>query len=279
MIKQVFLKFVKRLRNDDFMGYAAQISFYLLVSLIPLLIMLAAFLGGSGIIDLGDLLEMLRSTKIFPDSTLTMVDSMFQGVTLPKQSIPVYIVLVIWFASRGIRAIMNAIHMTFRTRNSFSIPRHFLLSFFYTICFVLMIVLFMVLIVFGDRLFTFLSNTFHEQIFVSVIVTLIRYFIPLFMLLVFYTVLYRVIPGKDLRIRDVLPGSIGATIGSYVVSYIFSLFVSSATADYSAIYGGLSSIAVLCTWMWLFSLILILGSELNACVYEVKNDTTLISIY
>ena len=279
MIKQVFLKFVKRLRNDDFMGYAAQISFYLLVSLIPLLIMLAAFLGGSGIIDLGDLLEMLRSTKIFPDSTLTMVDTMFQGVTLPKQSIPVYIVLVIWFASRGIRAIMNAIHMTFRTRNSFSIPRHFLLSFFYTICFVLMIVLFMVLIVFGDRLFTFLSNTFHEQIFVSVIVTLIRYFIPLFMLLVFYTVLYRVIPGKDLRIRDVLPGSIGATIGSYVVSYIFSLFVSSATADYSAIYGGLSSIAVLCTWMWLFSLILILGSELNACVYEVKNDTTLISIY
>lgn len=279
MIKQVFLKFVKRLRNDDFMGYAAQISFYLLVSLIPLLIMLAAFLGGSGIIDLGDLLEMLRSTKIFPDSTLTMVDTMFQGVTLPKQSIPVYIVLVIWFASRGIRAIMNAIHMTFRTRNSFSIPRHFLLSFFYTICFVLMIVLFMVLIVFGDRLFTFLSNTFHEQFFVSVIVTLIRYFIPLFMLLVFYTVLYRVIPGKDLRIRDVLPGSIGATIGSYVVSYIFSLFVSSATADYSAIYGGLSSIAVLCTWMWLFSLILILGSELNACVYEVKNDTTLISIY
>ncbi|MBQ7059828.1 MAG: YihY/virulence factor BrkB family protein [Firmicutes bacterium] len=279
MIRQVFLRFVKRLRTDDFMGYAAQISFYLLVSLIPLLIMLAAVLGSSGFIDFDDLLLILRTTRIFPDSTLTLIETMFQGVTLPRQSIPVYIVLVVWFASRGVRAIMNGIHMTFRTRNSFSVPRHFFLSLFYTICFVLMIILFMGLIVFGGRVFTFLANTFQMQIFVSVLVTIIRYSIPLFALLVFYTILYRVIPGKELRIRDVLPGSIGATVGSYAVSQIFSLFVSSASAGYSAIYGGLASIAILCTWMWLFSLILILGSELNACVYEVRNDTTLISIY
>ena len=261
------------------MGYAAQISFYLLVSLIPLLIMLAALLGGSRIIELDSILEMLADTHIFPASTLSMIDSMFQGVTLPTQSIPIYIVLVIWFASRGIRAIMNAIHMTFRTRNSFSIPRHFMLSFFYTICFVLMIVLFMILIIFGDRLFNFLYETFKKQIFISMVARMIRYMVPLLFLLVFYTILYRVIPGKDLRIRDVLPGSIGATIGSYVVSLIFSLFVSQQTSNYSAIYGGLSSIAVLCTWMWLFALVLILGSELNACIYEVKNNTTLISIY
>ena len=234
MIRQVFLRFVKRLRTDDFMGYAAQISFYLLVSLIPLLIMLAAVLGSSGFIDFDDLLLILRTTRIFPDSTLTLIETMFQGVTLPRQSIPVYIVLVVWFASRGVRAIMNGIHMTFRTRNSFSVPRHFFLSLFYTICFVLMIILFMGLIVFGGRVFTFLANTFQMQIFVSVLVTIIRYSIPLFALLVFYTILYRVIPGKELRIRDVLPGSIGATVGSYAVSQIFSLFVSSASAGYSA---------------------------------------------
>ncbi|MBQ1367701.1 MAG: YihY/virulence factor BrkB family protein [Firmicutes bacterium] len=279
MIKIITFKFIKRLRTDDFMGYAAQISFYLLVSLIPLLIMMTALLGGSRIVELEMLLEILGDTHIFPASTLTMIDTMFQGVTLPTQSIPIYVILVIWFASRGIRAIMNAIHMTFRTRNSFSIPRHFLLSFFYTICFVLMIVLFVILIIFGDRLFTFLYQTFQKQIFISMIVRLIRYVIPLLFLLVFYTVLYRVIPGKELRIQDVLPGSIGATIGSYVVSLVFSLFVSRSTTNYSAIYGGLASIAILCTWMWLFALVLILGSELNACIYEVKNDTTLISIY
>ena len=279
MIKKVTFKFIKRLRTDDFMGYAAQISFYLLVSLIPLLIMLAALLSGSRLIDLGTLLDMLRDTRILPASTVTMIETMFQGVTLPSQSIPIYVVLVIWFASRGIRAIMNAIHMTFRTRSSFSLPRHFMLSFFYTICFVLMIMLFVILIIFGDRLSNFLYETFKKQIFISMIVRLIRYMVPLLFLLVFYTILYRVIPGKNLRIRDVLPGSIGATIGSYVVSLIFSLFVSNQNVSFSAIYGGLASIAILCTWMWLFSLVLILGSELNACIYEVKNDTTLISIY
>lgn len=279
MIRQIFLKFFKRLRTDDFMGYAAQISFYLLVSLIPLMIMFTAILSTSTFIDTSKIMDMLRESRIFPESALTTIDTMFRGVTLPTQSIPIYVVLVIWFASRGIRAIMNAIHMTFRTRNSFSIPKHFLLSFFYTICFVLIILLFTVLIVFGDRLFTFLSDTFQRQIFVSLVVKLIRYLVPLLFLFILYTIMYRVIPGKDLRILDVLPGSIGATLGSWGVSQIFSSFVSASTTNYSAIYGGLASIAVICTWMWLFALVLVLGSELNACVYEVKNNTTLISIY
>ena len=279
MIRQISLKFFKRLRTDDFMGYAAQISFYLLVSLIPLMIMFTALISRSALVDYTRILDMLRESHIFPDSALDTIDIMFKGVTLPNQSIPIYVLLVIWFASRGIRAVMNAIHMTFRTRNSFSIPKHFMLSFVYTICFVLMIVLFTVLIVFGDRLFTFLSATFQKQIFVSMVVRAIRYIIPLLFLFVLYTIIYRVIPGKELRIRDVLPGSIGATLGSYVVSLIFSVFVSQSTSNYSAIYGGLASVAVICTWMWLFSLVLVLGSELNACVYEVKNNTTLISIY
>ena len=279
MIRQISLKFFKRLRTDDFMGYAAQISFYLLVSLIPLMIMFTALISRSALVDYTRILDMLRESHIFPDSALDTIDIMFKGVTLPNQSIPIYVLLVIWFASRGIRAVMNAIHMTFRTRNSFSIPKHSMLSFFYAISFVLMIVLFTVLIVFGDRLFTFLSDTFQKQIFVSMVVRAIRYIIPLLFLFVLYTIIYRVIPGKELRIRDVLPGSIGATLGSYVVSLIFSVFVSQSTSNYSAIYGGLASVAVICTWMWLFSLVLVLGSELNACVYEVKNNTTLISIY
>jgi len=261
------------------MGYAAQISFYMLVSLIPLLIMLAYLLSQSGLIDMYGVLSLMRESRIFPDSALTLIESMFQGVTMPTQSLPIYAALVIWFASRGIRAIMNAIHMTFRTRDHFSIPVHFALSFLYTILFVVMVVLFTVLVIYGDKLFTLLSEALGTLFFVSYLAQFIRYLIPLGFLFVLYTAMYRVIPGKDLATSDVLPGSIAATIASFVVSQIFSVFATQSTTNYSAIYGGLSGIAIICTWMWLFSLVLILGSELNACVYEVKNDTTLVSIY
>ncbi|MBO6159150.1 MAG: YihY/virulence factor BrkB family protein [Firmicutes bacterium] len=278
-MKQVILKFIKRLRTDDLAGYAAQISFYLLVSMIPLMIMLTIVISNSRLMSADALMEMLRDSRLFPDQTIAQIEVMISGVTPSNRSLPIYLILLIWFASRGIRAIMNGIHMTFRTRNSFSIPKHFALSFLYTISFVLMTVLFEVLIVFGDKLFDFIAETYHIGILVSSIIKVIRYLVPLFFLFLLYTIMYKVIPGKELQIRDVLPGSIGATLGSYIVSQIFSYFVASSSAGYSNIYGGLASTAVICTWMWLFALVLILGSELNACVYEVKNNTTLISIY
>lgn len=279
MVKKVIYKFINRLMHDDFMGYAAQISFYMLVSMIPLLIMLGAGLSRLNIIDVEQLLEKLKLTNMFPESTITLISSMFESVTLPSGSVIGYVLLILWFASRGIRAVMNAIHMTFRTRNNFNIARHFGLSFLYTLLFVVIIMLFTVLIVYGDRLSSILAEALSQPVWVSVVMTVIRYLIPLLFLFFLYSLMYQVIPGKDLNFKSVLPGTILATLGSFIVSQIFSLFATNSLEGYSTIYGGLTGIAIICTWMWLFSLVLILGSELNACVYEVKHNTTLVSFY
>lgn len=261
------------------MGYAAQISFYMLVSLIPLILLIASFVSSSQLISFTFILDILSESHILPDTAISLIHNTLMDFKIPSGSIVFHLIIMLWFASRGTRAIMNAIHMTFRTRDEFPMVKHFLLSFFYTICFILMIILFAALIIFGDRLFELLSSTLKSSFLVSVLVKVIRYLIPLIFLLIFYTALYRVVPGKQLKIRSVLPGSILAALGSFLVSQLFSSFANTSISGFSAIYGSIASIAILCTWMWLFSLVLVLGSELNACVYEVKNDTTLVSIY
>ena len=274
MFKQLLEKLVLRLRYDDITAYAAQISFYLLLSLFPLLILLATALTQTDWINMEQLLQMLRSSNLFPDMALSVVENTFSELQLPTGSLSFYIIVVIWSASRGIRAVMNGIHMPFRTREAHGIILRFFLSVFYTICFVIMMVLFAILVVFGDGLFTWLSSVFRISFLVSGLVRLIRYLIPLGFMLILYTLLYKFIPARRLRIRDVLPGSVYAASSSFLISHLFSLYTSSF-GNYSALYGSIAGIIVICTWMFLFSLMLVIGAEINACLYEITHDTTL----
>ena len=274
MFKQLLEKLVLRLRYDDITAYAAQISFYLLLSLFPLLILLATALTQTDWINMEQLLQMLRSSNLFPNMALSVVEDTFSELRLPTGSLSFYIIVVIWSASRGIRAVMNGIHMPFRTREAHGIILRFFLSVFYTICFVIMMVLFAILVVFGDGLFTWLSSVFRISFLVSGLVRLIRYLIPLGFMLILYTLLYKFIPARRLRIRDVLPGSVYAASSSFLISHLFSLYTSSF-GNYSALYGSIAGIIVICTWMFLFSLMLMIGAEINACLYEITHDTTL----
>ena len=274
MFKQLLEKLVLRLRYDDITAYAAQISFYLLLSLFPLLILLATALTQTDWINMEQLLQMLRSSNLFPDMALSVVEDTFSELRLPTGSLSFYIIVVIWSASRGIRAVMNGIHMPFRTREAHGIILRFFLSVFYTICFVIMMVLFAILVVFGDGLFTWLSSVFRISFLVSGLVRLIRYLIPLGFMLILYTLLYKFIPARRLRIRDVLPGAVYAASSSFLISHLFSLYTSSF-GNYSALYGSIAGIIVICTWMFLFSLMLVIGAEINACLYEITHDTTL----
>ena len=278
MLKQLFFKLLPRLRYDDVTAYAAQISFYLLLSLFPFLILLVTVLTQTQLIDVSQLLDMMRSSNIFPEMAINVISDTFSGVTLPSASLPFYIVVVLWAASRGIRAVMNGIHMAFRTRDAHNIIVRFLLSFLYTLGFVLVVVLFAVLVLFGDSLFSWLSETFRLFFLMSTLVRLIRYLIPLLFLIFLYTLLYKVIPAKELKIGDVLPGSLFAALSSFLISQGFSLYISHF-GNYSALYGSIAGIIAICTWLYLFSLMMVLGAEINACIYEIMHHTSLLKIH
>lgn len=275
MLKELVYKLISRFRYDDITAYAAQISFYLLLSLFPLMILLATVLSQTPLINLEQFFQMIRNSNIFPDVAITVVESTLTELELPSGSVSFYIAVVIWSASRGIRAVMNGIHMAFRTREAHHLILRFILSFLYTICFVLILVLFAILVLFGDFLFNWLSSIFNLTFLVSSLVRLIRYLVPLLFLFIFYILLYKVIPAKDLHFRDVLPGSLYASFSSFLISHLFSLYISNF-ANYSTLYGSIAGIIVICTWMFLFSLMLVIGAEINACIYEIRYNTTLL---
>ena len=275
MCKQVLFKLISRFRYDDISGYAAQISFFLLLSLFPFIILLTVVLAQTHILDITQLFSFLREYDAFPPDALDFIEEVVQNLKIPTATLSFFTIVVIWCASRGVRAIMNGIHMAFRTRDSHGIVVKFLRSFFYTLTFAVMIVLLIVLILFGDFLFAWLQQIFRLPL--PRLVNLGRYLIPSFFLLCLYLLLYRTIPGKKLQFKDVGIGALFATLASLLVSKAFSIYTANF-AQYTALYGSISSIIVICTWMYLFSFVLVLGAEINAIIYEITHNTTLLPL-
>ncbi|MDB4934045.1 MAG: hypothetical protein JWP87_1017 [Labilithrix sp.] len=64
-------------------------------------------------------------------------------------------------------------------------------------------------------------------------------------------------------VRRVLPGAVLAVVLWLVISWAFGLYVTTL-AEYAVFYGSLAAVAVLLVWLWLTSLAILVGAELNS---------------
>ena len=62
--------------------------------------------------------------------------------------------------------------------------------------------------------------------------------------------------------RRVWPGTLAAVLSWLVVSWAFGAYVGSI-GDYALFYGSLAAVAVLLVWLYLTSLSIVLGAEVN----------------
>jgi membrane protein len=75
--------------------------------------------------------------------------------------------------------------------------------------------------------------------------------------------------GSEVR-RRMLPGALLTYLLWGVTSVLFSTYVSTL-ARYTTLYGGLAAVAMLLFWLWLLSLALLVGGEVNAELEGVRN--------
>ncbi|MEZ5257382.1 MAG: YihY/virulence factor BrkB family protein [Ilumatobacteraceae bacterium] len=88
--------------------------------------------------------------------------------------------------------------------------------------------------------------------------------------------LYRIGPDRTPpRWRWVSTGSLFAILAWVVVTLGFRIYVANF-ASYNETYGSLGAVAVLLVWLWLTSVIVLLGAEINAeTEHQTAVDTTI----
>lgn len=259
----------KRVMEDDLFGLAAQLAYYFLLSLFPLLLFLVTLLPYLPITET-DILAVVRDFA--PKGTLELIESNLHELTTKNVELLSFgIIATIWSASNGINAIVRAFNKAYDVKESrpFLVARGMSILFTFAMLFVMVVAL--LLPVFGKLIGMYLfSKMGLSEDFLSTWNTL-RYLISSIILFIVFTGLYWIAPNKKLTCISIIPGALFATIGWELSSLAFSYYVSNFS-NYSATYGSIGAIIVLLLWIYITGIIIIIGGEINALHSKIKDE-------
>ena len=92
MLKTLIKTLIQRLKNDDLTAYAAQITFYLILSLFPFLAFLGTLLSYVRLTNVEHLLRVLVNMRTFPQPVAELITNVFENLQLERYtSYPLYI--------------------------------------------------------------------------------------------------------------------------------------------------------------------------------------------
>ena len=97
-----------------------------------------------------------------------------------------------------------------------------------------------------------------------------RYAFVFIVMIFIFALIYMFAPAKRLKLKEVVPGAIFSTMGWIVVSFVFSFYINNFS-NYSRFYGSLGAVFILMTWLFLISMIFILGVEINCVIGQIKS--------
>ncbi len=118
-------------------------------------------------------------------------------------------------------------------------------------------------LVFGEIIGKTLADQLGVSYFFRFLWNNLRYIIMIAATIFIFAALYRYTPCRKLTWKEVVPGAVFSTITLAVVSLGFAYYVNNFSS-YSRVYGSIGTVIVLLTWLFLLSIIIIMGGELNA---------------
>jgi membrane protein len=102
----------------------------------------------------------------------------------------------------------------------------------------------------------------------------LRFPLAALLMMMLWATLYSVLPDARQKFKFIMPGSVVGVLVWLAASLGFSFYVSHFSS-FGITYGALGGIIVLLLWMWISSLALMLGAELNAVLARQRPEESL----
>ena len=246
--------------------YASHASFFIALSVFPLLVLLLSLLRYTGVEveNLTELLHGILPTALMPAAQKLIV-STYQSTT--GTLISVSALTALWSASRGIYGLTAGLNSVYGVTEDRGYFRTRLMSMLYTFGFLLLLLLTLVLHVFGTGLLRWLPLEESPLLrFLENILDL-RFFLLLFLQTAMFTAMFTVLPNKRNSLGDSFPGAVLASICWLVFSELYSVYVEHF-AGFSNVFGSVYAVALSMLWLYCCVSIVFYGGALNRWLAE-----------
>ena len=264
--------FIKRLKKDNISATSAQLSYYLILSVFPFIIFLLNVLSYTPFGQQEVLSHILLN---LPKDTVAVIEPIIMGVinTSSTTLLSLSLLFSLWLGSNGVKNVIAAMDSAFDTNAKRNRLLMRFLSLIFTIILALIIVLTLMTQVFGSQILTLVRQNIGDYEWITFVYNLVQWLLPLVVMVLTFSVLYIFGPSfvkqpKPL-FRHAFIGGIVATIGWGLVSNVFKLYVDNF-GNFSLVYGSLTGVIALLIWLYLTSMMIMLGAEVTATLYHQK---------
>jgi membrane protein len=284
LLSKEFLKRVwARSEEDEILGRSAQLSYYFLLALFPLLlfvITLFGYMNGAGSHLREKLITYLGN--VMPDSAFQLVVATIDQITNARGGGKLWIGLLgaLWAASSGLNALAQALNAAYDVPETRPWWKVRLISIALTMAIAVLIISALLIVLYGGRLGSFLALLVHKGYVFTLAWKILQWPIALTFVFFAFSLIYqfapnvsarrrgRRLPASDLRRRLLSPGVLIAIILWLLVSLGFRLYLHFFNS-YSATYGSLGAVIILMLWFYLTGAAILLGGEINC---ELESD-------
>jgi membrane protein len=273
----VTVSLINEFVEDSLLNKSAALAYNFMLALFPATLFLFTLIAYIPVDNFQDkLLELLQT--ILPTYAYLAFETTIEDILKNKSAglLSLGFVTALYFATNGVSNLMR----TFNNSSLIIEKRTWLkrraIAMALTIVISIALIVAIAIMIAGESVITYLQNhVARESSFWIYLLTLSRWIIIVTIFFVTISLLYRYGPSHKLKWAFLSPGSVLATGLAILTSLGFTYYINHF-ASYNKIYGSIGTIIVVMLWLYLNSMILLIGFELNASIDLSKRNLKIV---
>ena len=254
----------REFQKDEVSERAAALSYYFLFALFPALLFLTALLSYLPLEGLQERLLAYAAEVLPPAAALTLERTLDEIVNARRGGlVSLGVLATLWASSAGMVSVMTTMNVVYGVEERRPWWRRRLLAIGLTLGFSVFIVAAMVLMVFGPKIGRLVADRLWlGEVFTATWNVLSIPLVVAFALIGIQLVYY-LAPARRRPWRWLTPGAGLALVAWLAMSYGLRVWVSQF-GNYSATYGSIGGVILLMLWLYLTSIVVLVGAEVDA---------------
>jgi membrane protein len=273
--RDILLRVFWSISEDRILSTSGSVAFFALLAIFPGIAAIVSLYGlFADASTIGNHLSLLSG--FLPDGVLQLIAEQItlisrQGNETLGTAFAVGLLIAVGSANSGMAALFDALNVVYDEREKRTLIRFYSTTFLFTLAGIVFVIVAITGVVLLPLMLKFVGLATTTEWLLAIL----RWPILFMTLVVSLACIYRHGPSRrDARWRWVTWGSILGALLWIAASSLFSWYVA-AFDSYNATYGSLGAGVGFMVWLWLSTVIVLLGGELNAEMeHQTARDTT-----
>ena len=251
--------------EDGVLGIASQVAYNFFFSLFPLLLFLAPMLSllGDKRTIVSDLLT--RFSEFMPAEAFALFSKVVTDIVFAQNApglISLGFVLALWSGSNIFTTFMDALDTAYDVKDPRPWWKKRLIAIGVMVGWAIIITSVTAILLAGDSIIGFMRNRLGMGSASLAVWAWLQFPLAVVLLVAFLYLMYWALPYVKQDKKQILVGSLFAAVLFLIATLLFRLYVQHFPPNKT--YGTIGAVMVLLTWMYVISVVILVGGELNS---------------